>query len=186
MSRHRIVTSSPIFSLVWSAIRLPIRAGMTSGSACFSEPVGMVSFGSPIALFLFRNYQQLGGQHGPKSKPNDLWRFACPPSFRRDGQWQGITWRWQNFWHAADFVGHRLSPLYAQGYPTQPSDQAEPFVRDVRMKHLVSHPVDAHMSYWQSRCMVQQIGLQLAVTLLQMNGYVISNSHALFKNVSRP
>ncbi len=114
-------------------------------------PVGMITLGSPIALFLFRK--------PTVAARNDLWREACPIGFRTSGTVKtrtgsALRWRWQNFWHASDFVAHRLAPLFNVGYPGVPGQ----FVEDERTYARAGGPISAHSTYWTERAVLDRIG----------------------------
>ncbi len=120
-------------------------------------PLGMVTLGSPIALFLFRKPEV--------TMRRDLWRITLPPLFGEDGAFAPsggrLRWRWQNFWHGADFVAHRLEPFFDDGYRGK-------FVEDVRIHPLADGPVAAHSTYWTDPHVIERIGQQLAETLLTL------------------
>jgi len=105
-------------------------------------PVGMATMGSPISLFLFRKPSLLDS--------TDLWTEACPAAFAQAGALETsagmLRWRWQNFWHSADFVAHHLEPLFNRGYPAAPAPGQAPmkFVEDVKARE----PISAHSTYW--------------------------------------
>jgi hypothetical protein len=121
-------------------------------------PVGMITLGSPIALFLFRK---------PDLATRDnLWKDACPPAFSANGvvkthTGRDLCWRWQNFWHASDFVAHRLSPLFNAGYPGRDYK----FVDDERTYSRARDPVSAHATYWTEWKVLDRIGEHVAGVL---------------------
>ncbi|GEM_PF-5017707 len=122
-------------------------------------PVGMATMGSPIALFLFRKPEVL--------RQRNLWTLACPPPFAETGAMTtaagaSLRWRWQNFWHAADFVAHRLGPVFNEGYP------GGRFVEDVRVRPPAPDPIDAHSTYWTDRTVVDRIAAHLADILISL------------------
>jgi len=147
-------------------------------------PVGMVTFGSPISLFLFRKPGILADPQNTIDKPDDLWRHVCPREFRRSGSWGGVSWRWQNFWHAADVVAHRTEPLFNSGFPLAAQTPAMPFVRDVRLRCCVSDPIDAHSRYWENEATIRLIGRQVAATLCEMNGVPLPDKWQRVRNFS--
>lgn len=121
-------------------------------------PVGMVTMGSPIALFLFR-------------KPSivdrtDLWKEACPKPFGESGCVGGLRWRWQNFWHSSDLVAHRVEPLFNDGYPVHPSpDGGARFVEDVKTAAPTRDPLSAHQTYWTDPAVLARISQHLVDVL---------------------
>lgn len=135
------------------------RAADTQAWLC---PVGLVTFGSPIALFLFRKPDLL------TTKAGSLWEEACPRMFSASGAIETLTqaevhWRWQNFWHHADFIAHRLQPLFAAGFPG-----GGQFVEDTLITPPVEGPIDAHSSYWTNQTVLDGIGRQLAEILVAL------------------
>jgi hypothetical protein len=130
------------------------RAEIVQRTLC---PLGIITLGSPIALFLFRKPEV--------TTRRDLWRTTLPPLFGEDGAFapsgDRLRWRWQNFWHGADFVAHRLEPFFDDGYPGK-------FVEDVRIHPLAEGPVAAHSTYWTDQHVIGRIGQQLAEVLLAL------------------
>jgi len=121
-------------------------------------PVGMITLGSPIALFLFRKPSILARR--------DLWKDACPPPFQATGLQGRLRWRWQNFWHPSDLVAHRLEPLFDQGYP--PSGGRLKFVEDVKTWAPARDPVSAHATYWTNPAVLRRISEHLADVLVNV------------------
>jgi hypothetical protein len=121
--------------------------------------VGMATFGSPIALFLFRKPELL--------KRRDLWREACPPEFEETGISGKFRWEWTNFWHTADFVAHRLEPLFNRDFPLNSVKDSPTrlFVEDVRVRRPVRDPISAHSEYWEDPAVIERIAAQLAECL---------------------
>lgn len=121
-------------------------------------PVGLVTMGSPIALFLFRK--------PPLLDDTNLWTKACPAAFAQNGALDTpvgtLRWRWQNFWHSADFVAHRLEPLFNTGYP------ATKFVEDVKTSAWAREPISAHSTYWTNPTILRRIAAQLADALVTL------------------
>lgn len=121
-------------------------------------PVGMITMGSPIALFLFRK--------PPLLDDTNLWTKACPAAFTQNGALEtpvgSLRWRWQNFWHSADFVAHRLEPLFNNGYP------ATKFVEDVKTSAWAREPISAHSTYWTNPTILRRIAAQLADALVTL------------------
>lgn len=126
-------------------------------------PAGMVTMGSPIAIFLFRKPSLL-------DKTN-LWTEACPAAFAQDGTLETpigpLGWCWLNFWHPADFVAHRLEPLFDTGYPATGTSRRPPskFVEDVRTRAWARGPILAHSTYWTDPSVLKRIAAQLADSL---------------------
>lgn len=133
-------------------------------------PVGMITFGSPISLFLFRKPGILTDPRNVNYKPRDLWRYICPSEYRQTGDWGGVSWRWQNFWHTADVVAHRMEPLFNAGFPLAARSPERRFVQDIRLRCCVGDPIDAHSKYWENEATIRLIGRQVAATLCEMNG----------------
>jgi len=131
------------------------RADEIETSVC---PVGMVTLGSPIALFLFRKPSIL--------TRTDLWEEACPPPFQATGAQGRLRWRWQNFWHPSDLVAHRLEPLFDQGYP--PSGGRLRFVEDIKTWARARDPVSAHSTYWTNPAVLRRISEHLADVLVHL------------------
>ena len=121
-------------------------------------PVGMITLGSPIALFLFRKPSILDRR--------DLWEEACPPPFQATGLHGRLRWRWQNFWHPSDLVAHRLEPFFDQGYP--PSGGRLKFVEDVKTWARARDPVSAHGTYWTNPAVLRRISQHLADVLVDL------------------
>ena len=121
-------------------------------------PVGMITLGSPIALFLFRKPSILDRR--------DLWEEACPPPFQATGLHGRLRWRWQNFWHPSDLVAHRLEPFFDQGYP--PSGGRLKFVEDVKTWARARDPVSAHGTYWTNPAVLRRISEHLADVLVDL------------------
>lgn len=131
-------------------------------------PVGMVTFGAPVPVFMFRNPDQFK-DHGRNPEKLALWKNVCPPGFHEDGTWQGITWRWQNFWHSADFVAHRMESLFNDDFPVADGGTPIQFVTDVKRNTRVHHPIEAHSSYWTNPKVINAIADQLAATISEMD-----------------
>jgi hypothetical protein len=136
-------------------------------------PVGMVTMGSPVALFMLRKPEllnQLGN-----------WRYLCPQAFLRphspqDLRWPqaGMVWRWLNFLHPADLVAHRLEPYYnTSQLAAGPDCPPLRFVEDVdvwEQYHCpATDPVSAHSCYWHLPQLKQRIGALLAERLLALH-----------------
>jgi hypothetical protein len=125
-------------------------------------PLGMVTMGSPIALFVFRKPSLL--DH------TNLWEEACPVPFQTDGFLGALRWRWQNFWHPSDPVAHRLEPLFNAGYPPGPSP-ARPhvkFVEDVKSWAWAREPLSAHSTYWTNPAVLKRISEHVADVLIAL------------------
>ena len=125
-------------------------------------PLGMVTMGSPIALFVFRKPSLLDR--------TNLWEEACPVTFQTDGFLGLVRWRWQNFWHPSDPVAHRLEPLFNDGYPLGPSP-ARPgvkFVEDVKSWAWAREPLSAHSTYWTNPAVLRRISEQVADVLIAL------------------
>ena len=114
--------------------------------------VGMATFGSPISLFMFRKPEL--------ASRRNLWALAHQPEFVK-GVWGKVKWSWKNFWHASDFVAHRLEPLFNEGY----DGPGGKFVEDVRIWRRVKGPITAHSCYWEEERVIDQIGRQVAECL---------------------
>ena len=125
-------------------------------------PLGMVTMGSPIALFVFRKPSLLVRKN--------LWEEACPVAFQASGFVGTLRWRWQNFWHPSDLVAHRLEPLFNDGYPQQPSP-ARPrlkFVEDVKSWAWARGPISAHSTYWTNPRVLRRISEHVADILVAL------------------
>lgn len=125
------------------------------------RPLGVVTLGSPIALFLFRKPEAAAGRSD--------WKYACPPEFRDLGETQGLRWRWRNFWHPSDMVAHRLGPLFNEGFPPGDRDPGRKFVEDVKIQPPVRDPVSAHASYWGHRTVIDRVGAHLAECVIALD-----------------
>jgi hypothetical protein len=129
------------------------------------EPVGMITMGSPIAFFLFRKPKLFAGS---PAAHRDLWKALWPQKEAGQDRRNGVKWRWQNFWHPADFVAHRLTPLYSQGF-LDADGKPRSFVTDVKVSQAVQGPIHAHSSYWGNPTVHRLIGEQLAQALIDLN-----------------
>lgn len=125
-------------------------------------PIGMITFGSPVAVFLFRDPSVARRQDG--------WQTACPPDFSQTGEYQGLRWRWQNFWHASDFVAHRLEPFFNAGFPP-PGPRSSKFVDDIKTRRPALHPVEAHSSYWSDHQVVRTTGFHVAECVIALDAW---------------
>jgi len=128
------------------------------------RPLGVVTLGSPIAVFLFRKPEAAAGQSG--------WKWICPPEFRDHGETRGLQWRWRNFWHHCDMVAHRLEPVFNEGFPPGDHDSAKRFVEDVRIQPPVRDPVSAHASYWDHRAVIGRVGAHLAECVIVLDRWI--------------
>lgn len=123
------------------------------------RPLGMVTMGSPISLFLFRK--------PALAKRRNLWSEALPGIFDLTGIFATPTnhemrWRWQNFWHPADFVAHRIGPFFNTGY------QGGTFVTDTRITPMVRSAIHAHGSYQTHPRVMNRIAEHLAHVLMTL------------------
>ncbi len=125
------------------------------------RPLGVITLGSPIAVFLFRKPEAAVGRSD--------WQYACPPEFRDRGETQGLRWRWRNFWHPSDMVAHRLEPLFNQGFPPGDLDSGKKFVEDVKIQPPIRDPVSAHASYWDHRTVIGRVGAHLAECVIALD-----------------
>ncbi len=120
------------------------------------RPLGMITMGSPISLFLFRKPALTGRR--------DLWREALPGIFGPEGIFttpieHEVRWRWQNFWHPADFVAHRIGVFFNKEY------SRDAFVVDTRISPPVRSAIHAHGCYQTHPRVMSQIAEQLAQVL---------------------
>ena len=125
-------------------------------------PLGMVTMGSPIALFVFRKPSLLDRKN--------LWEEACPAAFQPNGFLGTLRWRWQNFWHPSDFVAHRLEALFNEGYPGQrsPAPTGLKFVEDVKTRARAREPISAHSTYWTNPAILKRISEHVADVLVAL------------------
>lgn len=125
-------------------------------------PLGMVTMGSPIALFVFRKPSLLDRKN--------LWEEACPVAFQTSGFLGTLRWRWQNFWHPSDLVAHRLQPLFNEGYPRQPPPtlSRQKFVEDIKSWAWARGPISAHSTYWTNPAVLKRIAEHVADVLIAL------------------
>lgn len=135
------------------------RAKQIEDNVC---PLGMITMGSPIALFVFRKPSLLDRKN--------LWEEACPAAFQPSGFLGTLRWRWQNFWHPSDFVAHRLEALFNEGYPTRRSPAAPrlKFVEDVKTRAWARGPISAHSTYWTNPAILKRISEHVADVLVAL------------------
>lgn len=129
--------------------------------------VGMFTYGSPIALFLFRNLNKLVSTCSGLLDCSVLFRALCPPEFSgappaKDNEEAPTAetgcpgWRWLNFWHYNDFVAHRLEALLNPG--GTPQFRQGKFVEDKGMNYASAGPISAHSGYFNQRVVWRHLG----------------------------
>jgi hypothetical protein len=131
------------------------------------EILGMHTFGSPIALFMFRKPELLTAE-SLKGRTN--WKGLLPLAFQQEGTHvtYALRWVWKNYWHPADFVAHRVEELFL-GSEQQAEGAGSPpgwtMVEDVSVNAPVAHPIAAHSCYWSHSKVIAGIADHVAQCL---------------------
>jgi hypothetical protein len=138
--------------------------------------VGMFTYGSPMALFLFRDPELFVRRCDGHIDPTQSWQRYCPPEFQAqfDPNLQPElsqplhnelpSWCWKNFWHNADFVAHRLEALLNPGRPRGRTriPEHKRFVMDVPQFYACSDPIEAHGGYFGQESVISAIAKHVA------------------------